>query len=174
MTKWIGQKTGLDKIVYRFCRFSFSWVLSCQKKQERLRSELSSVDEITNLLFFFTFSSYPFGSFTYYFFIKKLGNCLSNNNCNLSGLKNASIFKWEYWFRITAQIIQCKYVVDFYHNNKPKRINLNHIWMNEWVWIIYADLYQIEANQNWKGKEFAKSLFSFKLLWPEPFLKVEE
>ena len=75
---------------------------------------------------------------------------------------------------VEAQIIQCKYVVDFYHNNKPKRINLNHIWMNEWVWIICADLSQIEANQNWTGKEFAKSLFSFKLLWPEPFLKVEE
>ena len=60
-------------------------------------------------------------------------------------------------------------LVDFYYNNKPKRINLNHIWISEWVWIICADLYQIEANQNWKGKEFAKSLFRFKL-WPEPFL----
>ena len=74
-----------------------------------------------------------------------------------------------------SHLCSCKYfnanvyVVDFYYNNKPKRINLNHIWISEWVWIICADLYQIEANQNWKGKEFAKSLFRFKL-WPEPFL----
>ena len=102
----------------------------------------------------------------------------STYDCNLSGLKNAWLACFNFQMRILKKdhsVLKPKYfnanvyVVDFYYNNKPKRINLNHIWISEWVWIICADLYQIEANQNWKGKEFAKSLFRFKL-WPEPFL----
>ena len=84
-----------------------SWVLSCQKKkQERLRSELLSVDEITNLLFIFYILKLSFWLIYPLFFIisKEIVYLLIIVIFPVWKMLDlhASISKWEYWLRITV------------------------------------------------------------------------